>query len=139
MARVTPRLIRLDVATVDRSNEVSSAKITSGAADSDFMSFAEARSGGSREYLLALTIAQDHASSTLWDLIWTGSGTEVAGKYAPYGNTTPTVAQPHYTFTAVVSEPEGDFLGAEATDSTTAVATIEVEWKLTGKPVKVTA
>lgn len=139
MARVIPRLIALDIETVDRSDEVSVVKITSGAADSDFMSFAEARSGGSREYVLAMTIAQDHASSTLWDLIWTGTGTEVDGTYAPYGNATATVSQPHYDFTAVVSEPEGDFLGAEATDSTTAVATIEVEWKLTGKPTKVTA
>lgn len=139
MARVIPRLISLDVETIDRSDEVSSVKITSAPADSDFMSFAEARSGGSREYALAMTIAQDHASATLWDLIWTGSGTEVDGTYAPYGNAVASVSQPHYDFTAVVSEPEGDFLGAEATDSTTAVATIEVEWKLTGKPTKVTA
>jgi hypothetical protein len=139
MARVIPRLISLEVSTVDRSNEVSVVKITSAAADSDFMSFEEARSGGSREYVLAMTIAQDHASATLWDLIWTGSGTEVSGTYSPYGNALPSVSQPHYDFTAVVSEPEGDFLGAEATDSTTAVATIEVEWKLTGKPTKVTA
>ncbi|MBC7269900.1 MAG: hypothetical protein H5T76_14500 [Streptomyces sp.] len=139
MARVQPRLIALEVETVDRSNEVSVAKITSAAADSDFMSFAEARSGGSREYVLAMTIAQDHASLTLWDLIWTGTGTEVTGSYAPYGNITPSVSEPHFEFTAVVSEPEGDFLGAEATDSTTAVATVEVEWKLTGKPTKVTA
>ncbi|NGN92647.1 hypothetical protein G5C66_07840 [Nocardioides sp. KC13] len=139
MARVIPRLIALDIETVDRSNEVSVAKITSGAADSDFMSFAEARSGGSREYVLAMTIAQDHASATLWDLIWTGVGTEVDGVYAPYGNDLPSVSQPHYGFVAVVAEPDGDFLGAEATDSTTAVATIEVEWKLTGKPIKITA
>lgn len=139
MARVIPRLIALEVDGVDRSNEVSVANITSNEADSDFMSFAEARSGGSREYALAMTIAQDHASMTLWDLIWTGAGTEVDGVYAPYGNALATVSEPHYTFTAVVSEPEGTFLGAEATDSTTAVATIEVEWKLTGKPTKVTA
>lgn len=139
MARVIPRLISLEVETVDRSDEVSKAVITAGPSDADFMSFLAARSGGSRDYALTMTIAQDHASGTLWDLIWTGNGTEVDGVYAPYGNIAPTVSQPHYEFTAVVSEPDGDFLGAEATDSTSAVAVVEVVWELTGKPTKITA
>ncbi|HWI43266.1 MAG TPA: hypothetical protein VNS81_06570 [Nocardioides sp.] len=138
MARVIPRLISLEVDEVDRSDEISKAVITAGASDTDFMSFLAARSGGSRDYALTMTIAQDHASGTLWDLIWTGAGTEVDGIYAPYGNTTPSTGQPHYGFTAVVSEPDGDFLGAEATDSTSAVAVVEVEWKLTAKPTKIT-
>lgn len=139
MARVKPRLIALEVDGVDRSNEVDIAKIVSGAAQADFTSFEEARSGGAREYALNMRIAQDHASGTLWDLIWTGAGDDVEGVYAPYGNEDPSVGQPHYTFTAVVSEPDGDFLGGESNTSTTAVAVIEVSWKLTGKPVKITA
>lgn len=139
MARVTPRLISLEIEATDRSDEVSRAIITSAESDSDFMSFTESRSGGSRDYTLQLTVTQDHASGTLWDLIWTGAGTEVDGVYAPYGNATASPTQPHYEFTAVVSEPDGDFLGAESNKSTSAVATVEVEWKLTGKPTKVTA
>lgn len=139
MARVTPRLIALEVDSVDRSNEVSKAEITAAATSSDFVTFAEARAGGGRDYALAMTIAQDHASATLWDLIWTGSGEEVDGVYAPYGNETPTVSQPHYGFTAIVAEPDGRLLGAEANSSTTAVATIDVTWALTGKPTKITA
>lgn len=139
MARVVPRMIALDVDGVDRSDEVSKSEITAGPKGTDFVSFAEARSGGGREYKLAMTIAQDHASGTLWDLIWTGAGTEVAGTYSPYGNATPTVSQPHYDFTATVAEPDGDFLGGEANSSTTAVATVEVEWALNAKPTKVTA
>ncbi|HEY0889654.1 MAG TPA: hypothetical protein VGE38_08600 [Nocardioides sp.] len=139
MPRVIPRLISLEVESIDRSDEVSKAVITSGESESDFTSFASARSGGSRDYALAMTIAQDHASGTLWDLIWTGAGTEVDGVYAPYGNELPSVSQPHYGFTAVVAEPDGDFLGAEANASTSAVAVIEVEWALTGKPTKITA
>lgn len=138
MARVSPRLITLEVETTDRSDEVSKAVITSAPAESDFMSFAEAAAGGARDYMLNLIIAQDHASSTLWDLIWTGAGTEIDGVYAPYGNETPSAGQPHYSFSATVKEPDGDFLGGEATDSTTAVATVEVNWPLTAKPTKVT-
>lgn len=137
MARVTPRLIALEVDDVDRSDEVSVARIASAAGDS-FMSFAAARSGGSRDYTLNMTIAQDHASGTLWDLIWTGNGTEVDGIYAPYGNDEPSMTQPHYAFTAIVAEPDGDFLGAEATESPSAVATVEVAWRLAGKPEKIT-
>lgn len=139
MARVRPRLISLDIETIDRSDEVSKAVITSAAADADFMSYLEARSGGSRDYALDMTIAQDHASGTLWDLIWTGAGTLVEGVYAPYGNAVASVAQPHYEFEAKVSEPDGDFLGAEATDSLTGTAVVEVSWALTGKPTKITA
>lgn len=139
MTRVQPRLIALDVQSVDRSGEVSKAVVASAAADSDFTTFEDARSGGAREYTLQMTIAQDHASGTLWDLIWTGAGTDVPGVYAPYGNETPSADQPHYEFTATVTEPDGDFLGAEADDSTTAVATVDVEWKLTAKPTKVVA
>jgi hypothetical protein len=139
MAKVKPRLIALDVEGVDRSDEVSKAVIAAAAADSDFTSFAAARGGGSRQYALNMTIAQDHAAATLWDLIWTGAGTDVDGVYAPYGNEAPSAAQPHYGFTATVSEPDGDYLGAEANSSTTAVATVEVSWALTGKPVKIVA
>jgi hypothetical protein len=139
MARVSPRLITLDVDSTDRSDEVSKAVITSNPASSDFMTFTEAASGGSRDYALNMVIAQDHASDTLWDLIWTGAGTSVDGVYAPYGNATPSASQPHYEFTCTVKEPDGDFLGGEATDSTTAVATVEVSWPLDAKPTKVTS
>lgn len=139
MARVAPRLIELEVDSVDRSDEVSKAEITSGAKSADFVSFAEARAGGGREYALAMTIAQDHASATLWDLIWTGTGTEVDGIYAPYGNAVASASQPHYGFTAVVAEPDGRMLGGEANSSTTAVATVDVVWALLAKPTKITA
>jgi hypothetical protein len=137
--RVSPRLIALNVDGVDRSDEVSKAEIHAAPKSSDFTSFAEARSGGGREYFLDQTIAQDLASATLWDLIWTGAGTEVDGVLAPYGNELPTVDQPHLEFTAVVAEPDGRLLGGEANSSTSAVATIDVRWALLAKPNKITA
>lgn len=139
MAKVHPRLISLDVEDVDRSDEISKSVITSGKSESDFITFLQARTGGGRDYALVMTVAQDHASGTLWDLIWTGAGTEVTGVYAPYGNEEPSVAQPHYGFIATVSEPDGDFLGGEANESATAVVTVEVTWPLAGKPIKITA
>lgn len=139
MARVSPRLIALDVEGTDRSNEVSKCVITSAPTDADFMSFTEARSGGGRDYGLDLTIAQDHAVGTLWDLIWTAPGTLADIIYAPYGNEVASAAQPHYAAPAKVAEPDGDFMGAEASDALTGVATIEVTWMFTAKPTKIIA
>lgn len=136
MARVVPRLISLTVEGVDRSNEIGKFEITSNPAEAEFQSFLEARQGGARDYAAVLTITQDHASGTLWDLIWTGAGTEVDGIYAPYGNLVPSATQPHYTFTAVVKEPDGRFFGSEVSNAARAAATVEVTWPLTGKPVK---
>lgn len=139
MAKLGTRLLKLEVDTVERSAEVSNARITTGDADSDFLTFEDAANGGARQYNLAFTAAQDLVADTLWDLIWTGAGSEVTGTFIPYGNTVPSVTQPHYDFTAIVSEPDGDLLGGEANTSTTARMTIDCVWPLTGKPTKVTA
>ena len=136
MGRVRPRLIALYVDGVDRSNEVSKAVITSAPTDADWQSMQEQRQGGARDYALNMVIAQDHATGTLFDLIWTEPGSLVAGVYAPDGNAEATAGSPHFDFEAKVSEPDGDFLGAEGSSSTTAVATNEVTWALTGKPTK---
>ena len=137
MSRVKPRLIALEVDGVDRSDEVSKSIITSRPASDGFRSLASSRGAEDREYMLEMTIAQNHASGTLWDLIWTGAGTYVDGIYAPYGNETASETQPHYSFTANVSEPDGDFLGAESNRATNAVAVIEVAWELSEKPVRI--
>jgi hypothetical protein len=56
----------------------------------------------------------------------------------PYGNTVPTVAEPHFTGTVTISEPDGDYLGGDADPSTSARFVTEVEWIFTAKPVMVT-
>lgn len=139
MAKIGTRLLMLEIDAVERYDEVSDARITTGESDADFLTFKEAREGGARQYNLAFTAAQDAVADTLWDLVFSGAGTEVPGILMPYGNPVPTVTEPHFTFTAVVSEPDGDLLGGEADTSTTARMVIECVWPLTGKPVKVTA
>lgn len=142
MAKVTPRLIALEIDGTDVSDDISRGVIGSAPSDSDFMTFRQSRSGGGREYTLAMTIAQDHAAGSLFEKIWSkdvtpGVSDKFVGVYAPYGNEVASVAQPHYEFSGTIAEPDGDFLGAEADESVTAVATIEVEWKLDGRPEKI--
>lgn len=119
--------------------ESSTAKVTAGDSDSDFLTFADARRGGSRQYNLEFTAAQDLVSGTLWDLIWSAPGTEVPFTLRPYGNVTPTPTQPHIVGVAVVKEPDGDLVGGDADVSTTARMTYSVVWPCTEKPTRVTA
>lgn len=143
MARVSPRLLVLEMGAVgaetDRSAELSKIEFHTGEADAEFVSFEEGRQGGARVYTAQLTMTQDHAAGTLWSEIWDNAGEEISGIYAPYGNTAASVAQPHYAFTAVISEPDGLLMGGEATNSQRAVASVEVEWELKAKPTKITA
>lgn len=140
MALVLNRLMALEIEGDDVSDDVSNSQIRSEVSDRDWTPLSAGRSFLNRTYYIDLTIAQDHAAGTTWTRVWESAGDEVEGVYAPYNNTTPTVAEPHYAFTAVVSEPEGVLMGGEGVDITSdQVATIEVSWKLTGKPTKVTA
>lgn len=137
MPTLGTRKLKLDVDAVDFTDSVSDVRITADKKDTDFMSFAEAATGGAREYKLALTMKQDTASTALWYKIWTAAGTEVPVIIRPNGGTTASATEPHITGTVVISEPDGDLLGGEADDSATAVFTTEVEWTFTAKPTLV--
>lgn len=138
MAALGTRLLTLSIGGTDYTAQVSKAVITSGEADSDFVTFADAASGGAREYRLEFTAVQDMATGTLWDEVWTAAGTSVAFILKPYGNSAASVSQPHYTGNATITEPDGDFIGGEADASTTARMTFEASWVLDAKPTKVT-
>lgn len=139
MATAGTRLLTISVGGTEYNMQVTSSKVTSGAADADNTTFAEAAAGGSRLYKLALTLLQDHATGTLWDKIWASAGSSAAVIVRPYGNTTPTVAQPHYTGNVTITEPDGDLIGGQANASPTARWTVDVEWEFASKPTKVTA
>lgn len=139
MAGIGTRLLKMTVSGTERNAECATAEITSGETDSDFQTFADAAAGGGRDYKLHILAVQDAAVGTLWDLVWASSGSTVACVLKPYGNTTASASQPHYSFNAVVTEPEGTFLGGEADKSTTARMTFEAEWPLEAKPTKITS
>jgi hypothetical protein len=139
MAALGTRALVLTIATVDYTAQVAKAVISSEASDSDFVSFADAASGGSRTYKLNLVFTQDLASTGLWNTVWSAAGTDVAFLLKPYGNAAASAAQPHYSGTVTITEPDGDLVGGEANASTSARFTTEVAWTCTGKPVKVVA
>lgn len=139
MAAIGTRKLTLDIDGTEYTAQVSNVRITSAEADSDFVTFAEAASGGARDYALVITLTQDAAAGTLWTEIFENAGDDVPYVVAPYGNAAPSAGEPHFTGTCTITEPDGDLLGGEANKSNTARMTIEVTFPCTGKPVKVAA
>ena len=139
MAAIGTRKLKLEIDGTPYTAQVSNVRITSGEADSDFVTFEEAASGGGRDYALVLTLVQDAAAGTLWREIFDNAGDDVPYTVMPYGNAVATATEPHFEGTATITEPDGDLLGTEANKSNTARATIEVIWPCTGKPAMVTS
>lgn len=137
MAALGTRLLKFKVGTTEHTAEISRCQIVSGAADSDFTSFADAASGGAREYALELTMRQDLAATSLWRYIWSQAGQSLGVKVNPYGNATATATEPHYTGNVTIVEPDGVLIGGEANSSTSARMTVEVRWVFAAKPVEV--
>jgi hypothetical protein len=139
MAALGTRLLTFTLDGEEVTAQVSNLRIAGAAADADFTSFEDAKNGGAREYHLVGTAAQDIAEDTIWDKIWTASGTTVPVIIKPAGGTTASPTQPHFTGNVTIVEPDGDLLGGEANASKTAKFTIDFDWTFDAKPTKVTA
>lgn len=139
MAALGTRLLTLSIAAGDVTAQISKAEVTSKPADSDFVTFADAAAGGAREYALEFVGAQDLTTGTLWDKVWSAAGTTVAYLMKPYGNSTATAGQPHYSGNLTITEPDGTLIGGEADASTTARQTFQCRWVLDAKPTKITS
>lgn len=139
MAALGKRTLVLSIGGTDYTADVSKCAITSGAADSDFLSFADAAAGGNREYKLVMTMRQDLVAASLWDKIWTAAGTSAAVIVKPYGGAAASATNPHFSGNVTITEPDGDLIGGEADASTTARQTVDVEWVFAAKPTRVVA
>ncbi|KRB73079.1 hypothetical protein ASE01_20095 [Nocardioides sp. Root190] len=139
MAAIGTRKLKLEIDGTNYTPQVSNVRITSGEADSDFVTFEDAANGGARDYALVITLVQDAAAGTLWREIFDSAGTDVPYTVMPYGNAAPTAGEPHFEGTATITEPDGDLLGGEANKSNTAKMTIEVTFPCTAKPTLVSA
>ena len=136
MTALGTRSLKIKVGTTEYTATVSRCVITSAAADSDFVSFADAAAGGAREYALEFDAVQDLDTTTLWNYIWANAGTTVAVKVNPYGVSTATATTPIYTGNVTVTEPDGDMIGGEANSSVSARMTFTCRWVFTAKPTK---
>lgn len=139
MAAIGTRKLTLTIDGDDVTPEVSTVEIHSGDTDADFVSFADAASGGGRTYTLNMTLVQDAVTGSLWDRVWAHAGEDIDVTVRPYGNPTATATLPHFTGTVTIVEPDGVILGGDADSSTTQRFTVDVVWTFTAKPTRVTA
>lgn len=144
MPVIGTRKARVYVDSTEFTDSVSTAKITTGEKDTDFVSFADAALGGAREYKFVLTLKQDTSTTSLWYYIWNEAGGEVTVDFWPNGQasvnpTTPTTTYPKFSGTVTITEPDGDLLGGDADASVNGVMVAEVEWTFTAKPTLATA
>jgi hypothetical protein len=139
MAALGTRNLTLTIGGTEYAAQVFDATVEADAADSDDVTYAEAASGGGRQYNLKIVLTQDMATSTLWTMIFDDAGDDVAVLLRPYGNASASASQPHFTMTANIREPDGTFIGGTADISPSARQQVEVLWPLTTKPTRVTA
>lgn len=104
-------------------------------ADEGVTTFCDAaEAGGARQEFLTVAGIQSTDTDSLWSYLWDHAGDEVPFVYAPWGNATPSVAQPHYTGVCILG-PRPTLGGAAGRTET---YTFEARWDLVGKAEKVT-
>lgn len=139
MAALTTRELVLTINGIDRSVEVATAEIEAGAADAGKVTFAQARSGGTREYKLNLGFVQDLSPGSLWREIWDNAGDTVPFVLKGYGSGAATANAPWMQGNCVITEPDGPIFGGDADENVSAKFWTEVSWVCTEKPVLVGA
>lgn len=139
MAAVPTRLLKFKINGVDYTAAASSAKLNAADSDSDFVTFADAASGGAKTYTVQITAAQDLATGSLWRLIYASAGATVPFVGSAYGNTTASDTQPLISGTITIPAFDGDYWGGDADASTTAKMTFDSTWTFASQPSLVTS
>lgn len=145
MAAIGGRLVKVSVTSGSTSTEYSAyltnARFSAADSEADTITFADALAGGAKDYTFQGTALQDDGgnSAAFWTFVQANPGATVQLRYMPQGNTTATTTAPHWTATATVAAWDGDFLGGEASSSTTLKQTFDFSWALTAAPTKVTS
>ncbi len=133
VTRINGRDMVLLLDGVDRSDELSASALNYGSRQT----FADMR--GTKPKRLDLTLNQDLAESSLYQIAISGDSTPLTGLLKPLGNTAASPEQPHFSFNVTPGGISGDtFMGGEAAEDASETLTVEVQW-LIDSWVKVTA
>lgn len=101
--RIKATNIRFIIGATERYDcDANLVELTLNDAPGDVQTFCEVRPGG--EWKLQLDGVTSGDATSLYRILWSNFGTEVAFVIAPNGNATATAAQPHYTGTVVFDQ-----------------------------------
>lgn len=101
-------------------------------AENDTLTYGDVADGATRQFFFRGSAIQSTAAGSLWTYAWENTSEEVPATYAPHGNATPSVAEPHVVFTVKVGPKPA--IGGEVSTSRTASYTFDFEWEIIGEP-----
>lgn len=103
--RADGKNLSLTFGAVEVACVTSTAVLDNEDAPAELVTFADVIAGNDRRWFFTLTGYPDYSSGTFWSLLWeTPAFTPIAYVFKPYGNATPTAAEPHFTGQAVVDQ-----------------------------------
>jgi hypothetical protein len=129
--------LKIGTPAVDYKGDLTSYLLDPQDADGDVVTFGDVANGSPAEWHITGTATQDTTAASFWDMVWTKSGQTVAFILAPFGNATPTAAQPHFSGSLVIGRKPP--VGGEAGAGTPTTFTFDFDWVLTAEPTKLIA
>lgn len=131
--RTNGKNLSMTIDAVEINAEGTSVVLDNEDADDTDVTFADLDDGDPKQWFISLASLADYGAATVWTMLWDNAGDDVAFVFKPYGNATPTTAQPHFTGTAkILSKPP---IGGAAGETFNFEARLDVD----GVPVRVTA
>jgi hypothetical protein len=120
---------------------LTNARWSSAESENDTITFADAATGGARDYFFQGTALQDDSadSNAFWTFVENNAGADVLVTLMPQGNSTASTTAPHRAATCAVAAFDGDYFGGEANASATFKQSFDFSWTATAKPTKVTS
>lgn len=100
--RIKASNIVFKIGTTDYACDANMVELTLGDAPGDVQTFCETRVGG--QWTLQLDGITSGEDTSLYQVLWSNFGTEVAFTIAPNGNASPSADQPHYKGTVVFDQ-----------------------------------
>jgi hypothetical protein len=100
--RIKATNISFKIGATEYNCDANLVELTLNDAPGDVQTFCEVRVGG--EWKLQLDGVTSGDAASLYRILWSNFGTEVAFTIAPQGNATATASQPHYTGTVVFDQ-----------------------------------
>lgn len=133
----TKMSLKLGTPAVEYNTDLTSYLLDPQDADGDIVTFSEAGGATPVTWHLTGTGVQNTDTAAFWAMVWAKSGQTVAGTLAPFGNATPTPAQPHYAISAKIGKKPP--IGGAAALGNGESFTFDFDWELTSEPLPVTA